>query len=112
MQIKNSIYYIYIILCENNILYTGVTTDYKRRFMEHSGESGDKKGAKFTKSHKPIKIVALWRTDNRSNAQKLESRIKELSHSDKELLITDKKVFKIFFKDLLDIHLYKRLRKY
>ena len=109
MQIKNSKYYIYIILCENNVLYTGVTTDYKRRFMEHSGESGDKKGAKFTKSHIPIKIVALWKTDNRSNAQKLESRIKKLSHDEKEELINDRKYFKKVFNDELEISIYRRI---
>ena len=51
-------YYIYILECENGILYTGITTDYMRRFDEHSKVNNSKKGAKFTKSHKPKKIVA------------------------------------------------------
>ena len=74
---EKNIYYIYILECENGILYTGITTDYKRRLKEHKGEDGLLKGAKFTKSHKPEKIVALWKTDNRSDASKLETRIKE-----------------------------------
>lgn len=107
---KNAIYYIYILSCENNILYTGVTTDYKRRFSEHSGANGSKKGAKFTKSHKPKKIVALWSAKNRSLAQKLEARIKQLVKSDKLLLIESNKNFKAFFDDLLEVGNYKRLR--
>lgn len=109
MQMKSKTYYIYIILCENNILYTGVTTDYHRRFLEHRRESGNDKGAKFTKNHKPISIVALWKVCGRSDAQKLESRIKKLTHEQKELLINDKKYFKNVFADELNISLYKRI---
>ena len=107
----NKCYYIYILKCENGILYTGVTTDYKRRFNEHSRVNGSKNGAKFTKSHKPKKIVALWKTSGRSNAQKLETRIKQLSKADKLNLISDNKTFKIYFNDLLDCKLYKIVRK-
>ena len=104
------LYYIYILECANNILYTGVTTDYKRRFSEHSKIDGSKKGAKFTKSHDPVKYVALWKTFTRSNAQKLESRIKQLTKIDKQLLINNNRNFKIFFYDLLDINNYTRIR--
>ena len=107
---KKSIYYIYMLLCENDILYTGVTTDYKRRFAEHSKINNSKKGAKFTKSHKPVKIVALWETDTRSNAQKLEARIKKLEKSDKVSLIKNNKKFKVFFNDTIDISNYLRRR--
>ena len=69
------LYYIYIIRCEDNKLYTGITTDYKRRFLEH--KSGIK-GAKFTKAFKPKKIEVLYKTDSRSNALKLENKIKKL----------------------------------
>ena len=107
---KDKCYYIYILSCENNILYTGVTTDYKRRFLEHIKLNGTKKGAKFTKAHKPKKIVALWSTLGRSFAQKLESRIKQLTKDNKLLLIKNNKYFKTFFNDLLDTRQYKRLR--
>ena len=107
---KDKCYYVYILSCENNILYTGVTTDYKRRFLEHSKANGTKKGAKFTKVHKPKKIVALWSTSGRSLAQKLEARIKQLTKDNKLLLINNNKNFKTFFDDLLDIRQYKRLR--
>lgn len=98
-------YYIYIIFCENNTLYTGVTTDYKRRFIEHTSK---KVGAKFTKAFKPEKIVALWKTDGRSSAQKLEARIRKLKKDDKLSLIENNRLFKKYFD--LDSKLYKRLK--
>ena len=104
-----TIYYIYIISCENDILYTGIATDYKRRFDEHSRLNGTKKGAKFTKSHKPEEIVSVWKTKTRSDASKLEVRIKQLTKKDKELLITDNKYFKTFFKKLIDCRKYRRI---
>ena len=101
-------YYIYIILCNKNKLYTGITTDYKRRFMENSGiKSG---GAKFTHSFKPISILAMWKTDSRSYASKLEYSIKHLKKAEKQLLIADEKNLKKFFIEKLDIKKYKRIR--
>lgn len=101
------VYYIYIIECEDDKLYTGITTDYKRRFAEHSGS---KKGAKFTKIFAPKKMLLLYKTTGRSNASKLEVRIKSLNKHDKELLISDRKYFKIFFKEVLDIQMYRRCK--
>ncbi|MBP3200416.1 MAG: GIY-YIG nuclease family protein [Lachnospiraceae bacterium] len=107
---ETSLYYTYILQCENGILYTGITTDYKRRLKEHKGEDGLLKGAKFTKSHKPEKIVALWKTDNRSDASKLETRIKKLKKSEKLELIKDNKMFKTLFSELLDCRNYSRVK--
>lgn len=104
---KNS-YYVYIIKCAGERLYTGITTDYKRRFAEHIGLKGNKKGAKFTKSFRPEIILALWTTSDRSSASKLESRIKGLSKEKKNILIADNKNFKKYFDGSLDISLYKR----
>lgn len=100
-------YYIYIIECMDDKLYTGITLDYKRRFMEHK-ES--KKGAKFTKIFTPKRILLLYKTKGRSNASKLEARIKSLTKQEKELLISDRKYFKIFFKDILDVKEFRRCR--
>lgn len=107
-NIKNS-YYIYILKCENDILYTGIATDYKRRLDEHMKVSGSKKGAKFTKSHKPEEIVALWTTKTRSDASKLESRIKQLEKTDKNELIADNTHFKEFFSGLIDCRKFRRV---
>lgn len=109
LDLKLQVYYVYILKCEGDILYTGIATDYKRRFDEHSNVNGSKKGAKFTKSHKPEKIVAVWKTKNRSEASKLESRIKQLDKSDKLLLIGDNKYFKGYFVGLVDCRKYRRV---
>lgn len=103
------VYYIYVIRCENNILYTGIATDYKRRFKEHAKENGSKKGAKFTKSHKPEMIVAVWKTKTRSDALKLESRIKSLDKVKKEELILDNKCFKVYFQNKIDCRKFRRI---
>lgn len=101
-------YYIYIIKCDGDRLYTGITTDYNRRLEEHKGIR--KKGAKFTKSFKPENIEALWTTLDRSYASKLEYRIKTLSKIQKNNLIDNNKYFKEYFNDYLDISKYKRKR--
>lgn len=106
--IKNN-YYIYILKCENDILYTGIATDYKRRLDEHKKVNGSKKGAKFTKSHKPDEIVALWTTKTRSNASKLESRIKQLEKAAKLRLIDDNYHFKEYFSGLIDCRKFRRV---
>lgn len=107
--LQKSVYYTYILECDNGILYTGIATDYKRRFGEHAKLNGSKKGAKFTKSHKPEKIVAVWKTKTRSDASKLEARIKQLEKSDKLLLIDDNKHFKAFFTSLIDCRKFRRV---
>ena len=71
--------------CENNSIYTGITTDLKRRMEEHF--SKDIKCAKYTKSHKPIKLECVWESENKILASKLEYRIKELTKKQKEEII-------------------------
>lgn len=81
-------YYVYILRCEDNSLYTGITTDVKRRFAEHQEDKV--KGAKYTKSHKPTGIAAVWEVGGKSDASKLEYRIKRLPKAEKEKLILNK----------------------
>ena len=51
-------YYIYVLRCEDNSLYTGIASDWKKRFEEH--QSQGKKCAKYTRSHKVVSVEALW----------------------------------------------------
>lgn len=76
-------FYVYILLTETNTLYCGYTDDVERRFLLH--QSG--KGAKYTRSHKPVKIVYTKKFDTKSEAQKEESRIKKLTRAKKLKLI-------------------------
>ena len=103
------IYYVYILKCDGNVLYTGIATDYKRRFAEHAKVNNSKKGAKFTNSHKPEEIVAVWKTKTRSDASKLEIRIKQLDKRDKLLLIDDNVYLKKFFNELVDCRKFRRV---
>lgn len=78
-------YYLYILETINNTLYTGITTDIKRRFNEHLNNP---KGAKYTKANKPNQIVYLEMFNSRSEASKKEYYIKHnLKRADKLDLI-------------------------
>ena len=99
-------YYIYMIRCEGNFLYTGITTDIERRFNEHSEK--DVKGAKYTKSHTVETIEAVWRTNTRSDASKLEYNLKKLPKSKKEAIIIDNKNFDIYLSEKIDCKLFNR----
>lgn len=76
-------WYVYMLECEDSSLYTGVTTDVERRFQEH--ESGV--GAKYTKAHRPKRLVYTEAYESRSEACIREARIKTLSHAQKLLLV-------------------------
>ena len=78
------VYCVYILRCRGNRLYTGITTDVERRFSEHGGSS---RGAKFTRAFPPESVAAAWETGSRSDALKLEARIKRLTRAQKETLI-------------------------
>ena len=78
-------YYVYMMRCSDNSLYTGITTDLERRFAEHTKKAGT--GAKYTRAKEVIGIACAWVTDEgRSEASKLEARLKKLSKEKKEIL--------------------------
>lgn len=74
---------VYIILASDNTYYTGITTDMDRRWQQHL----NKKGAKFFRGRKPVKIVRQEYGFNRSTASQREAAIKKLSRKEKILLI-------------------------
>lgn len=76
-------WFVYIILCADQSLYTGVTTDVKKRFQVHL----QGKGAKYTRSHLPEKIVYVEDFETRSEALKREVAIKKLTRKEKEVLL-------------------------
>lgn len=87
-------YYTYMIRCEDNSIYTGITNDIKRRIQEHFYK--DEKGAKYTKSHSVKKLECVWQSENRVLASKLEYHIKALTKNKKEDLIKNHKLDDIF----------------
>lgn len=84
MNMKSTHWYLYLIRTRNNSLYTGITTDIARRFMQHV--SG--KGAKALKGKGPLTLVYHSLVEDRGMALKLEYRVKKLSKKQKEKLIT------------------------
>jgi len=76
-------WFTYIIKCKDSSLYTGVTNDLDKRFQAHK----QGKGAKYTSSHKVLKIVFSEKFSTRSEAMKREIEIKKLTHKEKVDLI-------------------------
>lgn len=74
---------VYMLLCDDNTIYTGITNDLKKRFENHI--SG--KGAKYLRGRKPLEIVYTENFQNRSMATKREMEIKKLNRRKKEELI-------------------------
>ena len=72
-------WFVYILECEDKSLYTGITTDVEERFSKHQ----NKKGGKYTASHKPVKIVYTEVCKNRSEALVRESQIKGWKREEK-----------------------------
>lgn len=80
-------YHLYILKCADKSLYTGITTDLKRRVGEHNSS---KLGARYTKPRRPVKLVYSQKFKNRSLASIAEARIKKLPRKLKLELIKHK----------------------
>jgi putative endonuclease len=65
-------WYVYILLCSDSSLYTGISTDPQKRFQTHLAG----KGGHYTRAHKPIKIVYQEKVSTHSDALKREAEIK------------------------------------
>lgn len=78
-------YYTYVILTKDNTLYCGYTDDVDKRFEAHKAG----KGAKYTRSHKPDKIIYVACFDSKSEAMKEECRIKSLTKVEKVKFIEE-----------------------
>ena len=76
-------WHIYIILCSDGSLYTGITTDLERRFQQHAKG----RGAKYFRGRQPINIVFQEGGHTRCTASKKEARIKLMSRDEKLLLV-------------------------
>jgi len=74
---------VYIILCTDNTLYTGITIDVSRRFNQHAGG----RGAKYFRSRQPDQLVYIEPGHNRSSATKREIDLKKLRRAEKSRVI-------------------------
>lgn len=78
--------YIYILECADRTLYTGWTKDLDKRIREHNAG----KGAKYTRSRRPVKLVYYEIFDTKGEAMSREYAIKQLSRQEKIKLIEQK----------------------
>ena len=88
-------HYIYILQCADESLYTGYTTDIKKRLEEHNGigdtKSAKSAGAKYTRPRRPVQMVYNESYNTRSEALQREYAIKQLTRAEKLLLTQTKK---------------------
>ena len=98
-------YYTYMLRCDDGSLYTGYCTDYKRRYKEHSSKGA--KAAKYTRSHTAVALAAVWESNTKTQATRLEYYIKTLSRDKKELLISSDEMSVL--EDKINILDYKRI---
>ncbi len=81
-------YLVYLLQCSDSSIYTGITTDIKRRFTEH--KLG--KGGHFTRSRKVTKVLHTEKYPDRSSALKREAEIKSWPRAKKLALTHGRKV--------------------
>lgn len=85
MKIMNE-WYVYILKCADESLYTGLSNDVERRLDEHN--NNDRLAAKYTRARRPVQLIYQETFDSRSDASVREAEIKQLNRKDKERLIS------------------------
>jgi len=70
----------YVLECRDGSLYTGITTDVERRLKEHNQT---RRGSKYTRSRRPVKLLGWIDFENRSEATRAEYFFKRLTRSQK-----------------------------
>ncbi len=80
-----TMWFLYILRCKDDTLYTGITTDVEKRFQQHNLG----KGAKYTRGRGPLTLVYQETCANHSEALKREAYIKGLTRAQKEALIEE-----------------------
>jgi len=82
--VAQATWYIYIVRCRDNTLYTGISIDPQARVVEHNtGQNG----AKYTRARRPVSLLYTEPAASRSAALKREIAIKRLSRHAKLALI-------------------------
>jgi putative endonuclease len=75
-------WFLYLLECSDGSIYTGIATDVQARFDKHA--SGE--GARYTRSRKPVRVLASFELADRSGASKAEYWVKRLTAVDKRAL--------------------------
>lgn len=72
-------WYVYILKCSDDTLYTGITNDLEKRIQKHN----EGKGAKYTRGRGPVALIKSFECLTKSEALKLEYKIKQLPKEEK-----------------------------
>ena len=76
-------WFLYLIECADGSIYTGIARDVAARYAAHA--SG--KGARYTRSHPPARLLATQAFPDRSSALKAEYRVKQLTAAEKRIFV-------------------------
>ncbi|AZG16166.1 GIY-YIG nuclease family protein [Cupriavidus pauculus] len=78
-------WFLYLLECEGNTIYTGITTDVQRRYAQHVAGTG----AKYTRSRKPLRLLGWLAFPSQSDALKAEIQTKRLTAAQKRAMCAD-----------------------
>jgi putative endonuclease len=78
-------WFVYIVRCVDNSLYTGITKDIKRRIDEHNNDN--RRASAYTWARRPVELVYQESCQTRSQASKREYQIKQLSRKEKQAML-------------------------
>ena len=81
-------WYVYIMLCKDKTLYTGITNNLAKRFRLHKAG----KGGRYTRSHKVIRLLYSKQFETKSEALKKEAQIKNVSRKKKLDMIAERTI--------------------
>ena len=83
---SDQLWFLYVVVCADTSLYTGITTDLDRRIDEHNRLS---RGAKYTRSRRPVRLIYSKIFSDRSTASSAEAKFKRLTRRKKLEVINE-----------------------
>jgi putative endonuclease len=83
---KSNYCYVYMVCCSNGSFYTGITKNLRKRILQHNGLAWG--GARYTRSHRPVVLVHVEKYNSRKEAARREFEIKEMTHDQKQELVS------------------------
>lgn len=99
---QNQPWFLYLLRCADGSLYTGISVNVERRLREHANGDGKGRGARSLRGKAPLSLVYCLELTSRSEALKLEYRVKQLTKLDKEQLVKRQPSADILRKTLLE----------
>jgi putative endonuclease len=75
--------FVYLLRCADDSLYCGWTVDVDKRVAKHEAGSA----SRYTASRRPVRLAAAWEVETKTDARRMEARIKRLSRTEKLALV-------------------------